>query len=102
MQKFRFYSFLFVFCFFPSPVCSGSLDETGTFKKWRGEVNSAQKEIEFRNFRLSDQFARIEKEKKSKSNNQEIKGEESQTNRTFGTELKPSSVIQLKSKPKEI
>jgi hypothetical protein len=99
---------LFIFfCFFSSPVCSGSLDETGTFKKWRGEVNSAQKEIEFRNFRLSDQFARIEKEKKtkekkSKSNNQEIKGEESQTNRTFGTELKPSSVIQLKSKPKEI
>lgn len=70
MQKFRFYSFLFVFCFFSSPVCSGSLDETGTFKKWRGEVNSAQKEIEFRNFRLSDQFARIEKEKKKKKKSQ--------------------------------
>lgn len=42
------------------------MDETGTFKKWRGEVNSAQKEIEFRNFRLSDQFARIEKKKKKK------------------------------------
>jgi hypothetical protein len=56
--------FLFLFClFFSSPVRSGSLDETGTFKKWRGEVNSAQKEIEFKNFRLSDQFARVEKEK---------------------------------------
>jgi hypothetical protein len=73
MQKFRFYSFLFVFCFFSSPVCSGSLDETGTFKKWRGEVNSAQKEIEFRNFRLSDQFARIEKEKKNKRKKVKVK-----------------------------
>jgi hypothetical protein len=69
--SFLFFSFCFLFFFFSCLFRFIGRDRT--FKKWRGEVNSAQKEIEFRNFRLSDQFARIEKEKKNKRKKVKVK-----------------------------